>query len=221
MKKLDNPVLQEFIEILIEAIKEENETREHHFYEENKPQLDIPFLISALYQSFKNNSGDYEEFINDLYNYDYDVLIECSKNDWNGIIDARINLFKDDIGGAYNIYDIKKYYEICFSREDRDWGYCECTPDMPDYRADKGCCGHGCDACFCSFELNKGFKVTSDSWDGDESSYWEFEDEFYEDEKEIAEINKKKQKKEIEARIEELKKCLEETNRMLENLEVV
>ena len=64
MKKLDNPTLQKFIYKLVEAFKRENEERKWHV--KKQKELDIPFLISSLYQSFKNNVDNYKDFINDM-----------------------------------------------------------------------------------------------------------------------------------------------------------
>ena len=107
------------------------------------------------------------------------------------------------------------YYRICFSYDKRDWGYCECTPDMEDYREDKKCCGHGCDASFCSFSLHKINNIMSDSWHGDEHDYWDFEDKFYMDDKELAD---KKNKEETERKIRELQERISSDSKKLAEL---
>ena len=212
MQRLENLTLQKFIDSLVETFKRENQ-------EEKK--LDIPFLISTLYQSFKNNTDKYKDFINDLNVYsDYDMYLENTKDDWYGIVNVRINLFKynKDYDSEYNYYsNLPNYhYEICFFREDRDWGYCECTPDMPDYREDKGCCGHGCDACFSSFELHKVIEVSRDSWQGDEHDYWDFEDDFYKTDEELL---LKKQEEDRKREIEICKNYIAEYTKKLSELE--
>ena len=66
MQKLENSTLQKFIEKLIEELK-----REKEYSRLKNNQLDIPFIISAMYQSFKNNTEKYEDFIADLDKYSY------------------------------------------------------------------------------------------------------------------------------------------------------
>lgn len=91
-----------------------------------------------------------------------------------------------------------------------------CTSDMEDYREDKHCCGHECDATFCEFLLQKISYIKRDSWHGDEHSYWDFEDEFYLNDEELA-VKKRKEDREVEIR--ELKKRIEEDSKRLVELE--
>lgn len=195
-------------------MKRENENREYHSIK----KLNIPFILSSLYQSFSNNPNSYKEFISNLEMYsDYNITIDDPKNEYNGIIDVDINLvrYKDRVESFQN-YDMPNYYyRICFSYDERDLGYCECTPDMEDYREDKKCCGHGCDASFCSFSLHKINNIMSDSWHGDEHDYWDFEDKFYMDDKELAD---KKNKEETERKIRELQERISSDSKKLAEL---
>ena len=215
MKRLQNETLQNFIDAFIKELKRENEDREYHSIK----KLNIPFILSSLYQSFSNNPNSYKEFISDLEMYsDYNITIDDSKNDYNGIIDIEISLIKyqDEDYNYYRDYDYPSYnYRICFSYDERDWGYCECTPDMEDYREDKKCCGHDCDASFCSFSLHKINNIMSDSWHGDEHDYWDFEDEFYKNDNELAD---KKAKEETERKIRELQERISADSKKLAEL---
>lgn len=204
MQRLENYTLQLFINNLVKTLKEENDNEYRESYDDDCSKLDIPFIISSLYQSFKNNHDKYKKFSEDLKCYHYDIILEESRNDYNGLLDANIFLYDDDG------WNLDWYYQIKFDFEGRYLGYCECTPDMSDYREDKCCCGHGCDADFSSFTLNKVIKISNGTWQGDEHSYWEFEDDFYKDEKE-------KERKETE--IQELRKRLEEIAKKLKELE--
>lgn len=122
MKKLQNDTLQQFIDNLIEELKNENDNRLYH----KEKELNIPFIISSLYQSFKNdNQNTYKDFISDLKMYPhYDISFNEPIDDLYGIIDA-------DISFSYNLntdQDIPYYsYRICFSYDERLYGYCECT----------------------------------------------------------------------------------------------
>lgn len=147
------------------------------------------------------------------------MTILNSQNNYNGILDVQINLvkyiFKD--GSMYDDQKHPEYiYELCFTYDTRDYGYCECTPDMPDYREDKHCCGHGCDAVFCEFSLHKVLHIVSGSWEGDEHNYWDFEDEFYLGDKELAE---KKESEDREREIKELRNRIETDQKRLTELE--
>lgn len=170
MQKLENYTLQKFFNELIIAIKSENEERRG--FKKPKKELDILFLISTLFQSMTKNEDKYKDFLVDLEKYpDYGITIHKSNNDWNGIVDAFVNLVKysNDDMRDYDIPDFN--YELQFFYDERHLGYCQCTPDMEDYREDKQCCGHGCDATFCSFSLHKILNITSDNWHGDEHDY--------------------------------------------------
>lgn len=218
MQKLENNTLQIFLEIFLEELKRENRSTNTYTA---KP-LNIPFIVSSLYQSFQNNIETYKNFIKDLEEYpDYNIIIEESKNDYNGIIDVSVNLVKDNEHYDDDIYipdcDYPDYsYLLVFSYDERYYGYCQCTPDMTDYREDKHCCGHGCDASFCSFSLHKVLNIVSDSWHGDEHDYWEFEDKFYASDKELAD---KKAEEDKARMIEELKNRIAADQKMLAELE--
>ena len=212
MKKLQNDTLQKFLENVITELKRTNEDRKIY----DIKGLDIPFIVSSLWHSFNNNPDKYKEFISDLGKWsDYNVNIDESRNDYNGIIDVTVVLA--DIGNSeyldvlYSDYD----YRFEFSYDTRDYGYCECSPDMPDYREDKHCCGHGCDASFCQFDLYKVLHITNDTWQGDEHDYWDFEDEFYMNDKELAD---KKAEEDRLRKIEELKNQIEVASKKLKEL---
>ena len=216
MQKLENSTLQKFIEKLIEELK-----REKEYSRLKNNQLDIPFIISAMYQSFKNNTEKYEDFIADLYKYsDYGLYIEDSQNDYNGLIDIGITLVRyinDENDYTFTDYDNPDYdYKFTLTYDERHYSYCECTPDMEDYRVDKDCCGHGCDASFCAFELHKILHIVEDAWHGDEHDYCDFEDEFYASDKELG---KKKAEEDRAIMIRNLKETIEEATKKLAELE--
>lgn len=218
MKKLQNNTLQRFIDNLIDTLKVEINNKRSQF---KNDQLDIPFIISSLYQSFERDSSVniYKEFIADLERYsDYVIAIENTNNDYDGIIYVSISLIKYiDNDRYYRTYDDPDYdYRLCFSYDERLYGYCVCVPGMKDYREDKDCCGHGCDATFCRFQLQKILNITKDSWYGDEHDYWNFEDEFYKQRKELA--NKKKEEDRIKE-IKRLKKQIKKDTKRLMKLE--
>lgn len=175
MKKLQNYTLQKFLDNFIEELKYENKNRVYCC----KKELDIPFILSSLYQSFDKYPDAYKEFIKDLEkDDDYSIVINNQNNEYE-IINISIYIYEFNESLDY-------HYKLIFYYEDRNYGYCECTPDMEDYREDKHCCGHGCDATFCRFEFKKVLNVFGGGWEGDEHDYWDFEDEFYLNEQELA-----------------------------------
>ena len=126
MQKLENSTLQKFIEKLIEELK-----REKEYSRLKNNQLDIPFIISAMYQSFKNNTEKYEDFIADLDKYsDYGLYIEDSQNDYNGLIDIGITLVRyinDENDYTFTDYDNPDYdYKFTLTYDERHYSYCEC-----------------------------------------------------------------------------------------------
>lgn len=210
MKYSDNNVFQYFMEQLIESLKNENTYREL-----NGKKLDIPFLVSALWQDLTDNYERYDEFCSDLKNCDnYDIVIG---EDNNCICKVNVLLYNETENGNWKYAEEADFrYEITFSYDERNWGYCECSPGDPDYREDKHCCGHGCDWEAPSIEVRKSFLVSIHSWSGDEHDYWDFEDKFYANDKEE---NEKKLLAEREYKIKSLKETIENAQKKLKELE--
>ena len=139
MKYSDNITIQKFIEQLVDVLKYENEYREP-----NSEKLNIPFLIAALWQDLVDNYTLYDDFCSDLRDCDsYDIVIEDSNYCIRKVIVFFFNESEYDNCKCVEESDFK--YEITFSYDERNWGYCECSPGDPDYREDKHCCGHVCD----------------------------------------------------------------------------
>ena len=159
-------------------------------------------------KKYKPYPDVYKEFVEDLKrDDDYQIVIDDPNNEYE-IINVSIYIYEFNESLDYH-YQLKFYYE------DRNYGYCECTPDMPDYREDKHCCGHGCDATFCRFEFKKVLNVFGGGWEGDEHDYWDFEDEFYMNDKELAD---KKDKEETERKIRELQERISADSKKLAEL---
>nr|DAZ52568.1 MAG TPA: hypothetical protein [Caudoviricetes sp.] len=165
MKYSDNITIQKFIEELIEAFKYENTHREL-----KGKKLNIPFLVSALWQDLISNYEHYDEFCSDLRDCgDYNIVIE----------DDNYCTCKACVGFFNEIMEALDFgYEIVFDFDARYWGYCECNPSDLDYREDKHCCGHGCDWDAPSIEVRKSFLVSNHSWNGDEHDYWDLKISF-------------------------------------------
>ena len=217
MQKLDNYTLQKFLERLKYDLETENENREYENLSEDDrySTLNIPFLISSLWEAFRAEPNTYSDFIECLNkSYDYQIFIAEPDDDYYGICKAIISFSTSSTDFICEEYQ----YEINFLYEPRDWGYCECTSDMPDYREDKDCCGHGCDWWAPAFEIRKSYKISNHSWSGDEHDYWDFEDEFYADDKELAD---KKAEEDKARMIKELKSRIEADSKKLAELESI
>ena len=210
MKYSNNITIQKFIEQLVDALKYENTHREP-----NGEKLDVPFLISALWQDLIDNYECYDEFCSDLRDCDsYEIVIG---EDNYYICKVNVFLYNDTENDNWKCVEESDFrYEITFSYDERNWGYCECSPDDPDYREDKHCCGHGCDWNASSIEVRKSFLVSNHSGSGDEHDYWDFEDKFYADDKEE---NEKKLLAERECKIRNLKETIENAQKELKKLE--
>lgn len=217
MQKLENKILQAFLDDLIETLKDTNYSNEWDNKSEEynkKPIFDIPFLASSLWQAFREESNTYSDFIKCLNKaYNYQIRIVAPDNDYYGICKAIVDFYKsEELCEGFDEYQ----YEINFMYDPRDWGYCQCIPDMKDYREDKDCCGHGCDWWAPAFEIRKSFNMGKYSWEGDEHDYWDFEDEFYMNDKELAE---KKENEDKEREIEELRNRIKADQKRLVELE--
>lgn len=208
MLKIKEPILQEFMDKLVEVIEDYN--KGEVFYAKNG-KIDIPYIISSLYQDFSYYPEKFTTLVSELKSCsDYCLKIAKSQDDWCGYFDVFIYLYSnDDRYGGY-------YYKLKFTNEERYDGYCECVPGDPDYREDKHCCGHGCDAVFCEYQLVQVTSITSGSWDGDEHDFWDFEEEFLLSDEEL---KKKIEKEERENKIKSLEKQIKELNHQLEELQ--
>ena len=210
MKYSANITIQNFIERLVEVLKCENT-----YQKLNGIKLDIPFLVSVLWQDLMDNYECYDQFCSDLRDCDnYDIVIG---DDNYCICKVNVFLYNETENNNWKCAEESDFrYEITFSYDERNWGDCECSPGDQDYREDKHCCGHGCDWEAPSVEVRKSFLVSNHSWSGDEHDYWDFEDKFYESD------NEEKQKKllaEIECKIRNLKETIENAQKKLKELE--
>lgn len=208
MQNCGNKTLQSFIEKLVDTI-----TNYDNGYDEDvivKKDM-IPFVVSSLWQSFRTEPNILNEFIKDLEKYsEYQIHIIRPTDDYYGICDFQIYL-RD----SWSDNDPGFSYRISIFYDQRDWGYCECTPDMKDYREDKDCCGHGCDWWASGFSLHKVMDVYEYTWNGDEHDFWDFEDDFYKSE---YELDEKRRNSEREYKIKEIRERIKVDERRLKEL---
>ncbi len=197
MYKLQNKVLQDFLDSLVKELQRYNKNTES--------MLDIPFLLSSLWQAFRDNPDTYSDLVECLSGLDgYQINIIKLDNDYHGLCKVIVEFY-------ITMDALEDYqYEIEFLYESRYYGYCECILGMKDYREDKKCCGHGCDWLAPAFEMRKIWSVDSHFWKGVQHDYWDFEDEFYQENKELQEKEiQKRKEKEIRELTERIKKDTE------------
>jgi hypothetical protein len=204
-------IVNEFIKEVKEILIDTNNERK---YEEEKKQLDIPFMISALEQHL--NDKELISFITDLrdnqYNLHYEDIID-GYYDYGKLTISLCSKREEDKNTHFTELDYS--YSIVFSYDPREWGYCQCTEKDEDYRKDKGCCGHGCDWSAPAFSIIKEIQIGhQQDWNGDEHDYWEYEDNFYKSDKDLASEKAKRDKndkiKYLQDNIKEMTKQLEE-----------
>ena len=208
MKNCEDAVLQNFLEALVDALKEYNENLKHSDNKESV--IDIPFLISPLWQSFSRYPEKYSDFKSYLSNSQYfiDIYSLVDNDNEDGMYRALVT--------AENDVPSSIYYVINFSTDERYWGDCECTPEDPDYREDKQRRGHGCDWEAPSFCILKMEKFDRFDWQGDEHDYWNFEDSYYQDDRVLY---KEKKAAEKQLKIDFLKRQIKQCEDELKELE--
>ena len=204
MQSCGNYVLQEFLEKLIAEIRRESD----RFSVKN-----LPFIIAPIWQNFKVDYKKYDEFANDLMTHDYHIIFEDLTGDW---FHSKFSVYFYD--KLYPLKEADFCYYFWISYDSRHWGYCECKPEDPDYREDKGCCGHGCDWNAPRFDMQKAYYVSTASWNGDEHDYWDFEDSFFKDDDEL---RKEKEEADRKQKIVDIKKSIEELQSRLKVLEEI
>lgn len=206
-------IINKFIEDVITELKNENSYGAYY----EKKELNIPYMIAPLKQNL--HKDEYKNFILDLSKFDYWINYEDDTSDGytNGRIDVLLIDRITNTEKTISIMTLPKnfYYSIEFTRDERHWGYCECTPEDDGYQADKECCGYGCDWNAPAFNIKKIEYIGSSSWNGDEHDYWEFEDAFYKSDDELAEEKAEKEKTEKLKSLEtELNRIQEEINKL-------
>ncbi len=136
-------------------------------------KIDLPFMVAPLLQNLYKEK--YSEFILNLKDYYYSIdFIEDTSFGY-----SRSNGKLKIVFYLPNTSPLT--YQINFTYEERNKqnGYCQCNYEDEGYREDKECCGHDCEWDAPSFELTKIVEIGSDSFEGDEHDYWDYEDVFY------------------------------------------
>jgi len=203
-------IKEKFIRDLIDELNKENEQR----IDNNKNPINICYVVSVVEQQLDNC----KDFLDDITEHTYYINgFEKDPEDYYTNGKVRILIEKPDLEKESQ-YMVDAFYDYCyyieFTEDERNWGYCQCSPNNPDYNEKHDCCGHGCDWTAPAFRLEKVISLGSGKWDGDASDYWEYEDNFKSREEnknnKVEEYKKEQQRKSLQNQIAELKKELEE-----------
>jgi hypothetical protein len=111
----------------------------------------------------------------------------------------------DDSHYGYDQKSPTYRYEIELERDERYWGYCECTPGDNGYDEKHKCCGNGCDWVAPAFTLRK-IEERSGSFKGQARDIWKLEEKWEEHLNSYNEKIKQERLKRIEDDLERLQK---------------
>jgi hypothetical protein len=171
-------------------------------------------LVSVIEQ----NIEAFDDFINDITIHKYCVNGYDEDNS-QGYTNGRIRiLIEKPDDEKESDYMVDAYYDYCyyieFLYDERNWGYCECSPEDEGYNEEHNCCGCGCDWIAPSFRLTKEISMGGASWNGYARDYWEYKEKFYNSEKnkneEVEKYQKEQRRKSLKEQIERLKAELKE-----------
>lgn len=212
-------IKENFIKLVTEALKTEYDRQVYY----NEKTLNIPYLIAPLLQVLESEeeNSDLITLFNDLKDYpEYNIYYSSDKTEGYSNGSLEINLcrcLEESLNEYENHYETANFtYSIIFGFDERYWGYCKCSVGDEDYRADKECCGHGCDWVAPTVAIHKNIHICSNNFRGDEHNFWDFEDEFYESDEKFA---LEKEMRDKENKITYIKERITDLQNELEKLE--
>lgn len=203
-------IKEKFIKDLISELNDANERQLDY---ENKRTIDVCYVVSVIDQQLE----DCKEFLEDITKNAYHINgydEDTSGGYTNGKI--RILIEKPDSEKESN-YMVDAYYDYCyyieFTKDERSWGYCQCSSGDIGYNADHDCCGSGCDWTAPSFNIEKSICLGGGMWNGQAKDYWKYKDKFNLNEQnknnEVEKFKLKQRKESLQNQIAELKIELE------------
>jgi hypothetical protein len=159
------------------------------------------FPASDFYAVFEQSKDEIKEIINDITKSDY--WFKYVQDDKDGYSKGKIVVYvKQSNNDVYPNY----YYEFELIYEDRMWGYCNCTPDMPEYNPIHKCCGLNCDWYAPGVLIRRIENSDYLSFHGFEKDLWELRAKWSGNEEDFKRKEIEKQIKSIDEQIAELKK---------------
>jgi hypothetical protein len=207
-------VKEKFIRDLINELNDIN----HHAvdYEGQSPKVDVPYVVSVIDQQLDKCT----EFLEDISKNTY-CINGFDEDTTDGYTNGRIRILiekpQNEEESEYMYDSNTNYiYYINFLYDQRNWGYCQCTPDMEGYNEEHECCGCGCDWYAPSFSIEKVTTVGYGVWEGQERDYWDYKKKFLTNEQnnkeELVKILKEQEKKRLEGEIKALQNKLNSLN---------
>lgn len=153
---------QDFFEYFKEYLVEEQKDELHKFI--------------GHYETLKQNADQFKNFIEDCENHYLEIRYEEDNLDGYSEGSFEFHLYEESPYKEYGWQTkLNYYYKMTLLFDERNWGYCECTPDMEGYNETYECCGVGCDWSAPSIQLDKIENVGYASFDGYQRDMWELE----------------------------------------------
>lgn len=197
-----------------------------NFFEELKRVIlsehkDDKYFIQYVryYELLLQNKDVLKPLLNDMEQWRVDIQFSDDKTDGYTYGTYQIYLWdfdgevpdNDDYSYRYGQKSADYYYEIELTREERLWGYCECTPDMKGYNPKYNCCGNGCDWVAPAFTLRK-IEERNGRFTGQEKDMWELEEKWIEH---LDSYNKKKKEERLQNIEDQLARLIQEKENIL------
>lgn len=157
--------------------------------------------ICGYYHTFKQNIEALNKIVDDISNYKY--WFQYDEDNDEGYTNGKILIYLEN--DEYP-YQANHYYKFTLGEDERNWGYCQCTPEDIDYDPVHNCCGNGCDWSAPSISIDKIEYINGFSFDGIERDLWKLEKEWSGEEDKLELKYKQEQVKILEQQIEELEK---------------
>lgn len=203
-------IKEKFISDLIAELNRENESRVCN----DKSPVDVCFVTSVVDQQLDNC----KKFLDDITEHTYCINgYEKDTEDYYSNGKVRILIEKPESERESN-YMFDAFYDYCyyieFTEDERNWGYCQCSPGDNGFNEEHGCCGNGCDWHAPEFRIEKVISLDSGRWSGSESDYWEYKKRFESKEQnkndEVEKYKIEEKRKYLQEQIADLKKKLAE-----------
>ncbi len=167
-------VKNKFIEMLSNNLIVENNKRTSA----HKSLLDVCFMVAAVDQGIQY----YFEFMQTVANHSYELgnyIDDSSHGYTHGSIHIYVRKPSAGTTGKSILEQyFHYYYSLHFVEDRRYFGECRCTAAANDFNAEHNCCGKTCDWSAPKFYLQKNYNGGHFSWNGDQQSYWDYQNKF-------------------------------------------
>ncbi|MGZ9868264.1 hypothetical protein ACU3L3_07560 [Priestia endophytica] len=173
--------------------------------------------IQGYYETILQHKGSLEKMIAHCEDYQFDFQYEKDESKMNrGKIIVYLCEHDNEEEWLYDI-PIDYHYIINLEDDDRDWGYCQCTPEDKLYNPIYKCCGNGCDWTAPRITIEKVENILCEEFDGIERDMWELKVKWENAEQKTEEEIKREQNELQLTRIKQQIEQLQNRQRELES----